>query len=123
MPGEDTIVVWAPSEEELDPDLRLAAAVQHLAPAIRRHYEPMTRFGQIEVWRKKAAKDPAALNPDASRPGRAASSRQRRLLVMTEEVGRIAVDRHAPRLAELRLGPAAAEMPPSPPRFTPGCMR
>ncbi len=57
--GEDTIVIWAPSEVDLDPGLRLAAAVQHLAPAIRRHYEPMTKFGRIEVWRKKTAKDRA----------------------------------------------------------------
>jgi hypothetical protein len=57
--GEDTLVVWAPSEVDLDPGLRLAAAVQHLAPAIRHHYEPMTKFGQIEVWRKKTAKDRA----------------------------------------------------------------
>ena len=54
--GEDTIVVWVPSEEDLDPDLRLADAVRHLAPAVRRHYEPMARFGEIEVWRRKAAK-------------------------------------------------------------------
>jgi hypothetical protein len=52
--GEDTVVVWVPSEAKLDPDLRLAAAVQHLAPAVRRHYEPMTKFGEIEVWRRKA---------------------------------------------------------------------
>jgi hypothetical protein len=72
--GEDTIVIWAPSEEELDPDLRLAegarhvtAAVQHLAPTIRRHYEPMTKFGQIEVWRKKAAMDPARARAEPDR--------------------------------------------------------
>ena len=57
--GDDTLVVWAPSEENLDPDLRLAAAVQHLAPAVRRHYEPMTRFGEIEVWRRKGAEHQA----------------------------------------------------------------
>ena len=53
--GEDTLVVWAPAEEELDPCLRLAAAVRQLAPAVRRHYEPMARFGEIEVWRRKGA--------------------------------------------------------------------
>lgn len=73
--GDDTIVVWAPSEADLDPDLRLSdaarkldAAVQHLAPTIRRHYEPMRRFGQIEVWRKKAAEGP---DRAAAGPGRA----------------------------------------------------
>ena len=53
--GEDSLVVWAPAEEELDPCLRLAAAVRQLAPAVRRHYEPMARFGEIEVWRRKGA--------------------------------------------------------------------
>ena len=69
--GEDTIVVWVPSEEDLDPGLRLAAAVRHLAPAVRRHYEPMARFGEIEVWRRKAAKAPGRMpTPDrAGRPG------------------------------------------------------
>jgi hypothetical protein len=51
--GEDSLVVWAPGEEKLDPGLRLAAAVQYLAPAVRRHYEPLARFGAIEVWRRK----------------------------------------------------------------------
>jgi hypothetical protein len=52
--GDQTLVVWAPSEEKLDPGLRLAAAVQHLAPTVRQYYEPMARFGEIEVWRRKA---------------------------------------------------------------------
>jgi hypothetical protein len=51
--GEESLVVWAPEEEKLDPDLRLAAAVQNLAPAVRRHYEPLARFGAIEVWRRR----------------------------------------------------------------------
>jgi hypothetical protein len=53
--GDEALVVWAPAEEKLDPGLRLAAAVRHLAPAVRRHYEPMLRFGAIEVWRRKGA--------------------------------------------------------------------
>jgi hypothetical protein len=57
--GEETLVVWAPAEEKLDPGLRLAAAVRHLAPAVRRHYEPLARFGEIEVWRRKGAGGPA----------------------------------------------------------------
>jgi hypothetical protein len=55
--GEGTLVVWAPEEERLDPGLRLAAAVRHLAPAVRRHYEPLARFGAIEVWRRKKRPD------------------------------------------------------------------
>jgi hypothetical protein len=27
--------------------------VERLAPAIRRHYVPLTHFGDIEVWRRK----------------------------------------------------------------------
>jgi len=51
--GEDTLVVWAPSEEHLDDRYRLASAVRHIAPVVRRHYEPVARFGKIEVWLRK----------------------------------------------------------------------
>jgi hypothetical protein len=53
--GEGTLVVWAPAEENRESGLRLAATVRHLAPVVRRYYEPMARFGEIEVWRRKGA--------------------------------------------------------------------
>jgi hypothetical protein len=67
--GDETLVVWAPSEEKLDPGLRLAAAVRHLAPAVRRHYEPMARFGEIEVWRRKGAGHQARAETGSTRRG------------------------------------------------------
>jgi hypothetical protein len=51
--GPDTVVVWAPSEEQRDDRLRLAAAIRHLAPVVHRYYEPEAHFERIEVWRRK----------------------------------------------------------------------
>jgi hypothetical protein len=65
-----TLVVWAPAEEKLDSSLRLAAAVRHLAPAVRRHYEPMARFGEIEVWRRKGVANQARAEPGLAGLGR-----------------------------------------------------
>jgi hypothetical protein len=42
---------------------------------------------------------------------------QRRPIVVAEQVGRVAVDRDATRLAELSLAPAAAEQPDLPGRL------
>ncbi len=50
---QNTVVVWSPSEEQALDSLRLAPAVKHLAPAIRRLYEPKARFGRIEVWTRR----------------------------------------------------------------------
>ncbi len=47
----DCVVVWSPEEHNLVSRLRL----DHLASAIREHYEPEARFGHIEVWKRAAA--------------------------------------------------------------------
>jgi hypothetical protein len=56
----DSVVIWAPSEHDVHPRLRLA----ELAAAIRRHYRFDARFGHIEVWRR------ATGPPDKEFPGR-----------------------------------------------------
>jgi hypothetical protein len=58
---DDTVVVWIPNEPRVPSDLRLP----ELERAIREHYRPETRFGTIEVWRRKprAPARPAAGTP------------------------------------------------------------
>ena len=52
--GDDrSVVVWSPTEEHERDTIRLAFAVKHLAPAIRRYYRPRARFGRIEVWGRR----------------------------------------------------------------------
>jgi hypothetical protein len=50
----DTVVVWSPGEEQDAESLRLSPAVEHLAPLVRRYYEPRAKFGRIEVWTRRA---------------------------------------------------------------------
>ena len=52
--GDETLVVWRGGGEA---GPRVAARRRRPAPraAVRRHYEPMLRFGTIEVWRRKGS--------------------------------------------------------------------
>lgn len=52
--SRDTVVVWAPGELDGDEHHRLLDVARRLAPAVRHHYQPVARFGVIEVWRKRA---------------------------------------------------------------------
>ena len=45
----DAVVVWEPSQDDVDPAMRL----ERVIAAIREHFEPEARFGDIEVWRRK----------------------------------------------------------------------
>src|SRR5262249_61758038 len=91
------------------PGRGLAPAARPRAPRGPRHSEPLARFGAIEVWRRRSGEGPG---PRRIRPRRVReSSDQRRSIVVEEQVGRVAIDRDAPRLAELSLGPAAAAQP------------
>ncbi len=46
---EDSVVVWAPSEV----GVRSRFDLLEMAPAIERLYQPETKFGPFEVWRRK----------------------------------------------------------------------
>src|SRR5512135_283589 len=52
--SRDAVVVWAPGELDGDEHHRLLDVARRLAPAVRHHYQPVARFGVIEVWRKRA---------------------------------------------------------------------
>ncbi len=61
--GPDTVVVWAPGElDRPDGPPDVHAALQALAPIVRRNFRPEATFGALEVWRHR---DAAA----ADRPG------------------------------------------------------
>jgi hypothetical protein len=47
----DSVAVWDP-EGKIGPDAKFK--IERVAAVIRRHYEPEARFGDIEVWRRKA---------------------------------------------------------------------
>jgi hypothetical protein len=51
--SREGLVVWSPREIEEDESYRLVDVVRRLAPVVRRHYQPVARFGVIEVWRPR----------------------------------------------------------------------
>lgn len=58
----DSVVVWAPSEQAIERNFTL----ELLRPVIVHHYEPAARFGDIEVWRRKAPRREAEGSPQPS---------------------------------------------------------
>lgn len=60
----DSVVVWSPPEERLEPNFRL----DHMIPVIRRLYEPAARFGDIEVWRRKPQSSQPSTAPGQGTP-------------------------------------------------------
>jgi hypothetical protein len=61
----NSVVVWTPVKGKFNDLWSHYAEVERLAPVIRRYYEPMARFGDVEVWSRKAegahgASDPAS---------------------------------------------------------------
>jgi hypothetical protein len=56
----DSVVVWSPERGALGDMYMHYADVERLAPVVRRLYEPVARFGALEVWARKAGTGPAA---------------------------------------------------------------
>ena len=56
-----SLVVWTPEKGRFVDLYNRYAEVQRLAPVIRRHYVPIARFGDIEVWKRTA--DPSGTLP------------------------------------------------------------
>jgi hypothetical protein len=50
----NTLVVWTPEKGEFADHWSHFPEVERLAPLIRRDYEPIARFGDVQVWRRKA---------------------------------------------------------------------
>jgi hypothetical protein len=68
----DSVVVWEPRQDRVDPAMRL----ERVVAAIRRYFEPEARFGRVEVWRRKpAGSSPAARRDDRIREHPSAADR------------------------------------------------
>jgi hypothetical protein len=52
----DSVVVWEPRQDQVDPAMRL----ERVVAVIREYYEPEARVGRVEVWRRKAIGRPGA---------------------------------------------------------------
>lgn len=50
LDSTDTVVVWEPRQQLVDPVMRL----ERVVAVIREYFESEARFGDIEVWRRKA---------------------------------------------------------------------
>ncbi len=52
-PPAGSLVVWTPDIEPAGDLFQHDAVVQRLAPVIRKNFEPLARFGDVEVWKRR----------------------------------------------------------------------